>query len=88
MKNEAFSRSFQGLETFRALMGAAMEKQSRKRVGLKLGAAFAVGLLLFILQFGTASLWDWLFHMFAMPLSLGVFFSGMVFSLSGAASQF
>lgn len=60
-------------------MGAAMEKQSRKRVGLKLGAAFAVGLLLFILQFGTAALWDGLFHMFAMP-----FESWSVFLRDGA----
>ena len=65
-----------------------MEKQSRKRVVLKLGAAFAVGLLLFILQFGTAALWDWLFTCSRCPLSLGVFFSGMVFLLSGTASQF
>ena len=44
-----------------------MDRQSRKRVVLKLGAGFTVGLLLFILQFGAAALWDWLFHMFAMP---------------------
>ena len=43
-----------------------MDKPSRKRVVLKLGAAFAVGLLLLILQFGAAALWDWL-YMFAMP---------------------
>ena len=60
-------------------MGAAMEKQSRKRVGLKLGAAFAMGLLLFILQFGTAALWDWL-YMFAMPFeSWSVFLRDGVF---------
>ena len=57
-----------------------MEKQSRKRVGLKLGTAFAVGLLLFIMQFGTAALWDWLFHMFAMPFeSWSVFLRDGVF---------
>ena len=56
-----------------------MEKQSRKRVGLKLGTAFAVGLLLFILQFGTAALWDWL-YMFAMPFeSWSVFLRDDVF---------
>ena len=49
-------------------MQAAIKKQSRKRVALKLGAAFSVGLLLFILQFGAAALWDWL-YMFAMPFN-------------------
>ena len=50
-----------------------MERESRKRVVLKVGAVFAVGLLLFILQFGTAHLWDWL-YMFTMPFALGSHF--------------
>jgi hypothetical protein len=43
-----------------------MEKQSRKHVVLKVDAVFAVGLLLFIVQFGARSLWDMLFF-FTMP---------------------
>ncbi len=63
-----------------------MEKQSRKRVVLKLGAAFAVGLLLFLLQFGTAALWDWL-YMFAMPFGMGsrFFRDGVFFVWYGLA---
>jgi hypothetical protein len=63
-----------------------MEKQSRKRVVLKLGAAFAVGLLVFILQFGAAAVWEWL-YMFAVPFGLGrhVFRDGVFVSWYGLA---
>ncbi len=46
-----------------------MKNQSRKRVVLKLGAVFAAGLLLFILQFGPGDLWDPLFSVMTMPFT-------------------
>ena len=52
-----------------------MERESRKRVVLKVGAVFAVGLLLFIVQFGARSLWDMLFF-FTMPFGMWKAFVG------------
>ncbi len=50
-----------------------MEKESRQRVVLKLGAVFTVGLLLFTAQFGVRSLWEVL-QFFTMPFGMwGVF---------------
>ena len=46
-----------------------MEKQSRKRVVLKMGALFTAGLLLFIVQFGAGSLWDTLSFVITMPFT-------------------
>ncbi len=45
-----------------------MKNEARKRVALKVGAAFTAGLLLFIVQFGAGSLSDMLFF-FTMPLT-------------------
>ncbi len=50
-----------------------MEKESRQRVVLKVGAVFTVGLLLFMVQFGARSLWEVL-QFFTMPFGMwGVF---------------
>ena len=40
-----------------------MGNESCKRVVLKVGAVFAAGLLLFIVQFGAGRLWDMLFFL-------------------------
>ncbi len=50
-------------------MGVAVKKGSRQRVVLKVGAVFAAGLLLFIVQFGARPLWDTL-PFFAMPFEM------------------
>ena len=46
-----------------------MERQSRQRAALKLGAVFAAGLTLFIVQFGVGGLPELLF-LFAMPFAM------------------
>ena len=46
-----------------------MQKQSRRRVVLKVGAVFTLGLLLFMVQFGASSLWEML-QFFTMPFGM------------------
>jgi hypothetical protein len=54
-------------------MEAAMKKESRQRLGLKMGAVFAAGLLLFIAQFGGRPLSEILLF-FTMPFEAwGIF---------------
>lgn len=52
---------------------AAMERQSRQRVALKVGAVFAAGLMLFIVQFGVDRLPEVFFY-FTMPFGMWTMF--------------
>ncbi len=50
-----------------------MKRESRQRLGLKMGAVFVAGLLLFMAQFGVRPLWEVLLF-FTMPFEAwGVF---------------